>query len=220
VNNLAKTRESSEVVKGRILEAAGRLFAQHGVNGVSIRKIAAEAGINHALIFRYFGSKDGLVTAILRRDLSGLRNVFSVMPEPLSVAISNLRKLLLNFLNEDQDLVKLIVRSGLDGPSPEVYIDPGTERIATMLAKWIESQQVEEGLPDAKLVSIVVIGTLFSLVSASPWLITSVGFPPKDFDKCTEDIVDVLMWVIIKAMGLPAGVLKADQNAQTAKPAD
>lgn len=214
---MAKSRESSEVVKIRILDVAGKLFAQHGVNGVSIRKIAEEAGINHALIIRYFGSKDELVSAILRRELSTLKNIFSVIPEQTSDALKNLRGLLLNFLNKNQDLVKLIVRSELDGLSPESYIDQSTDRIATILAKWIESQQTDKNLPDAKLVSIVVIGTLISLVSIAPWLITSVGFPPKDFDKKTEDIIDVLLWMIAQAIGRPAGVLHPEQNAETPK---
>jgi AcrR family transcriptional regulator len=211
---LAKIRESSEVVKDRILDVAGKLFAQHGVDGVSVRKIATEAGINHALIFRYFGSKDGLVTAILHRELSTLKNIFLVIPEQTSDAVKNLRGLLLHFLNENQNLVKLIVRSGLDGLSPESYVDQSTERLATILAKWIESQQTDKNNPNAKLVSIVVIGTLISLVSSAPWLITSVGFPPKDFDKRTEDIIDVLIWVISQAIGLPTKVIQPDQNAE------
>ena len=212
---MAKTRESSEVVKSRILDVAGRLFAQHGVNGVSIRKIAEEAGINHALIFRYFGSKDGLVTEILRRDLSSLKTMFSVIPEQTSDALTNLRGLLLNFLNRNQDLVKLIVRSELDGLSPEVYIDQSSERLATILAKWIESLQTDKNRPDAKIVSIVVIGTLISMVSVAPWLITSVGFPPDNFDKRTEDVIDVLIWMITQAIGVPAEALTPDQNPET-----
>lgn len=214
---MAKIRESAEVVKDRILNTAGKLFAQHGVNGVGTRKIAAEAGTNSALIFRYFGSKGGLVTAILRRELSSLTNTFSVVPEQTSDAVENLRELLLNFLNKNQDLVKLIVRSELDGLSPESYIDQSTERLATTLAKWIESLQTDKNLPDAKLVSIVVIGTLISLVSTSHWLVTSVGFPPKDFDKKTEEIIDILLWIIGQAIGSPAGVLQPEQNAETTK---
>ncbi len=101
---MAKIRESAEVVKDRILNTAGKLFAQHGVNGVSTRKIAAEAGTNSALIFRYFGSKGGLVTAILRRELSSLTNTFSVVPKQTSDAMENLRGLLLNFLKKKSGL--------------------------------------------------------------------------------------------------------------------
>jgi len=203
VDNLAKHRESSIVVKDRIIDVASKLFAQHGVAGISIRKIAEEAGINHALVFRYFGSKDELVTEILRRELSTLKNTFSVIPDKTSDAVQNLRNLLLGFLNNNQDLVKLIVRTELDGLSPESYIDQNSERLASKLANWIESQQTDKNLPNAKLVSIVVIGTLISLVTISPWLITSVGYPLTGSDKRSEDVIDVLMWIIYQAIRAP-----------------
>ncbi len=214
VSGMARAGEASDTAKEKILDAASGLFAQYGVNGVSIRKIAAEAGINHALIIRYFGSKDQLVTAILRRELSALKNTYSVIPEQPSNPFKNLRGLLLTFLKENEDLVKLIVRSELDGLSPESYIDQSTQRIATLLANWIESQQTDKSLPNAKIVSVVVISTLISLISVAPWLVTSIGFSPKDIDKKTEEIIDVLLWMIAQAIGLPAGVSQPDQTAK------
>jgi AcrR family transcriptional regulator len=214
--DMAKTRESSEIVKSRILDVAAKLFSQHGVDSVSIRTIAAEAGINHSLVIRYFGSKDELVTAILRREISSLTGKYSAKPgQETSEGLENLRSIFLNYLSANQDTVKLIIRSGLDGLSPESYIDQNTERAANMLATWIESHQTEKELPDAKLVSIVVMGTLFSLVSIAPWLTTSVGFPPEGSDKRTEDIIDVLIWIVFKAIGLPSVIPQYDQNTET-----
>ncbi len=43
-----------------ILKAAQRLFSQRGYEHVGVRDIAAEVGINAALVIRYFGSKDEL----------------------------------------------------------------------------------------------------------------------------------------------------------------
>ena len=217
---VAKQKESSEVVKGRIMDAAARLFAQHGVNGVSTRRIAEEARTNSALIFRYFGSKDKLVREILQRELSTLKTSYSFIPIQPSAALENLRRLLLIFLKENQGLVKLIVRSQLDGLSPEAYVNQSSERLATTLATWIESQQTRKGYPDARLVSIVVIGTLMSLVCSAPWLMTSVGFETEDFDKYKEEIIDVLLWVIAQAIGFHAGALhpsQTNQNSDTEK---
>ena len=64
---MGKQKESSEIVIERVLKVPTELFAEHGVDGVSIRQIAAAAGINHALIIRYFGSKDALVAEILKK---------------------------------------------------------------------------------------------------------------------------------------------------------
>ena len=51
-------------VRERILEVAERLFAEHGMSGVGLRAISAEAKVNLASIAYYFGSKDGLLEAL------------------------------------------------------------------------------------------------------------------------------------------------------------
>jgi AcrR family transcriptional regulator len=44
-----------------ILDAARRLFAEHGYVGTSMRMIATEAGVDAALIVHFFGTKAGLL---------------------------------------------------------------------------------------------------------------------------------------------------------------
>ncbi|WP_405734429.1 TetR family transcriptional regulator [Streptomyces sp. NBC_01537] len=46
--------------KARITEAARGLFLQHGYRGTTLRAVAAEAGVDSALISYHFGSKKGL----------------------------------------------------------------------------------------------------------------------------------------------------------------
>jgi AcrR family transcriptional regulator len=49
--------------KRRLLDAARYEFAQYGIAGGRVARVAAAAGCNKALIYAYFGSKDGLVDA-------------------------------------------------------------------------------------------------------------------------------------------------------------
>lgn len=58
----ARTRET-------ILQAARHRFAEAGYEQTTLRDIAADAGIDHALINRYFGSKEGLFARTVAIDL-------------------------------------------------------------------------------------------------------------------------------------------------------
>lgn len=53
----------------RLLAAAERLFAEHGVDGVSLRAVMQAAGANVASVHYHFGSKDALLDAVVRSRL-------------------------------------------------------------------------------------------------------------------------------------------------------
>jgi len=54
-------------LKQTILDAAEGLFARHGFYGVTTRQVAAEAGVDTALIHYYFGAKRELFDAVFLR---------------------------------------------------------------------------------------------------------------------------------------------------------
>lgn len=63
----AGSTDSSAYSKGaqRILITAEKLFGEHGINGVSMRQILAEAHhANKAGVYHHFGSKEGLLLAV------------------------------------------------------------------------------------------------------------------------------------------------------------
>jgi AcrR family transcriptional regulator len=54
-------------VRAALVAAATDLFADRGPSAVTVREIADAARVNHGLVHHYFGSKDGLVTAVLEQ---------------------------------------------------------------------------------------------------------------------------------------------------------
>jgi AcrR family transcriptional regulator len=56
----------------KIFASAERLFAQRGFNGVSVRDIANDAGVNSALVGYYFGGKQGLLSEVYTRHCTPL----------------------------------------------------------------------------------------------------------------------------------------------------
>jgi AcrR family transcriptional regulator len=53
-----------------IRNAAMRLFAERGAAAVTVREIAAEAGVSAGLVMHHYGSKDGLRDAVDRRAVA------------------------------------------------------------------------------------------------------------------------------------------------------
>ena len=58
------TRDTTESVRSRIVEAAVELLESGGPDAVSTRAVAAAAGVQPPAIYRHFGDKDGLLEAV------------------------------------------------------------------------------------------------------------------------------------------------------------
>ena len=58
---------SEFTTKNRILDTAEKLFATNGFAATSLRAIIKEAGVNTASAHYHFGSKEGLIQAVLER---------------------------------------------------------------------------------------------------------------------------------------------------------
>ena len=55
--------------KGRILDAAERLFARDGFHATSLRNITREASVNLAAVNYHFGSKEALISEVISRRM-------------------------------------------------------------------------------------------------------------------------------------------------------
>ncbi|AKT38236.1 TetR family transcriptional regulator [Chondromyces crocatus] len=62
-------QRDADRTRSAILSAAHSLFATRGFANTGVREVAELAGVNSALVGRYFGSKEGLFRATLERSL-------------------------------------------------------------------------------------------------------------------------------------------------------
>ncbi len=62
-------RHDSRITKATILRAAERIFAETGLAGARTEAIADSAGINKAMLYYYFKSKQGLYRAVLEANV-------------------------------------------------------------------------------------------------------------------------------------------------------
>jgi AcrR family transcriptional regulator len=81
----AEPRERADAQRNRekVLAAAERLIACHGVDNVSMDAIAAEAGVGKGTLFRRFGDRAGLAQALLEERTIALQEAIIRGPAPL-----------------------------------------------------------------------------------------------------------------------------------------
>jgi AcrR family transcriptional regulator len=68
--------------EAKILDAARRVFIRRGTSGARVQDIAAEAGVNQALVHYYFGSKDELAERVFIEAAQLLMPAFAPNPVP------------------------------------------------------------------------------------------------------------------------------------------
>ncbi len=103
-----------------ILDAAERRFAERGYDGVSVREIAADAGLkNQASLYYHFANKQEIYDAALQRDvdaiiarIAGGADV-AARPRDATVVARDLDRVL-DYLIEHPHAARLIQRAGLD----------------------------------------------------------------------------------------------------------
>lgn len=78
-------KERADAARNRaaVLEAAARLFAEQGVEAVSMDQVAAAAGVGKGTVFRRFGDKSGLAAALLDARERVLQEAILHGPPPL-----------------------------------------------------------------------------------------------------------------------------------------
>jgi TetR/AcrR family transcriptional regulator len=107
----------SSAAREQILDAAETLFARQGFDPTTIKEIGAEAKLNPALLYYYFGSKEELYKAVLQRIVTGLVSTGGQVMEAAPAPADAIRALIaaqVEFMLARPAIPKLIVREMID----------------------------------------------------------------------------------------------------------
>ncbi|MFD1149921.1 TetR/AcrR family transcriptional regulator [Saccharothrix hoggarensis] len=108
-----KERADAARNRAKILDVAARLFSRHGVAAVSMDQIAGEAGVGKGTLFRRFGDKAGLASALLGVREEDLQRSVLSGPPPVGPGAPAGERLVAfvtayaRFLEANLDLVRL-----------------------------------------------------------------------------------------------------------------
>ncbi len=95
-------RDERGVLAARIVAAARDEFAEHGWAGTTIRAVARAADVDPALVYHYFGSKEGLLDAATNPPQKWLESVAKVWTTPIEQLGAALITLLLTSWADDE----------------------------------------------------------------------------------------------------------------------
>jgi AcrR family transcriptional regulator len=77
---LPRVRRTADEARRLILDAAEKRLAEVGPAGLRLQDVAAEVGVSHPTVLHHFGSREGLVEAVVARSISALnRTLFEAM---------------------------------------------------------------------------------------------------------------------------------------------
>ncbi len=156
-NSMRPQTERSDLTRARILEAAIRQFSQNGLAGARTEQIAEEAGVNKALLYYYFKSKEDLYSAAVESVFEEVRSSSAaVLESNASVGERFLQIVLGNF---DRSYSHPEMRSLMQ--QEMVRLHRGEENRLAPMAKnffrplWIMVDKLlDEGIASGELVSV------------------------------------------------------------------
>ena len=151
----------TERTKRLLLEAAVEEFAERGLDGASMARIAERAGINKERLYRYFGDKDSLFDTVLTREMDKLADAVD-WPDRILQDIGEYVGRLFDYHTDHPHLVRLLLMEGLTDRASNA-----AARSATYQAKVkaFEAAQQEGYLDDA----IPADHLLFMLIALTAW---------------------------------------------------
>ena len=123
-------RDSVET-RARILKTAEKILSEKGFDGARVDDIAKEAGVNKALIYYYFKSKNEILETILSNLFQEAKNLLVQSAGNTSDISSEggYRKLFdayINFVTRNRKIIKIaIAESAKDDAKPSIVMELG-----------------------------------------------------------------------------------------------
>ena len=136
-------RDEKGVLAARILDAARGEFAQNGSAGTTIRAVARAADVDPALVYHYFGSKEGLLDAATNPPQRWLENVAKTWTTPVPQLGSALVRLMLSAWADDE--IGPVLRAVLQTAAHEASTREKLRRVVEGQLMGVSQLGVDEG---------------------------------------------------------------------------
>jgi len=184
-SHVAKT-EARSAAEEALLDAAERLLVEVGHSGITTRRLAEEAGVNHGLVHYYFGSIENVLVRTLERFTQRLTERQRELYAAESPFIEKWRTAMRYLISEDVTYEKIWLElQALAWNRPELQ-----QPLARVDAEWraVLTEAFEE--PHRKLGIEMPLDALVSLV-----LTFNIGIMVERLGGIETGHADLLEWI-------------------------
>ncbi len=196
----------AEATKARILAAAIALVAERGIDGTTVRDVAAWGKVSLATVLHYFGSKEGLhiaVVAAMDKELEALRLQLLETLRPGATASEVLDAMVRRawaFARHHRGAHKIVLRTVLvEGGLPKDRIDtlmvPALEDASGILAGVLGIDQLRARM---SVQSIVQLSARYAIAGDLELLaITQAADVEQANERIADHLVDLAMALLL-----------------------
>lgn len=183
-----------------MLDVAEELFGELGYRAASMDEIAARVGVSKPMLYHYYGSKDGLFVACLRRARAGMRDAILAGAMSSEVREERLFAALVawfRFVDDHRTLWKIITESELEFPEAAEEIDAIRDEQTVLIAGLMAATATPGHLADP--IELQVVAAAISGVGerVAHWRHRNPGVTP---ERAARHLMQ-LLWVGLERMG-------------------
>ena len=186
-------------IRDRILDAAKKVYAQHGFRGATTRLIAIEAGVNEVTLFRTFGSKAALFEALMRDHVAQ-----SPIPELPDNPVNPEREMtvwvssVLTHMRENRALIRTSFGEIEERPEAAVSMCEGPNCAGMILTDYmLRLQSMGLAAPDCDIPTAVSM-----LMSSMFGDAISRDVMPTAFPQPESDAASRYVGIVLRALGI------------------
>jgi len=186
-----------EATTAAILDAAEELFSANGFEAVTVRAIAARAGVSHALVHRYLGSKADVFRAVLSR---GQGVMLAAAPDDPDI-LATTNRIMREGLTRHRRYVRLVAAAALHGLPYEQttgrfeVMDRLVELAQRAAASAPPGAPTDEDL-DPRFVVACIAAIYLGWAATESWVLQSVGLGDLDEAEALDGLERVMLGIL------------------------
>lgn len=185
-------RKKDEEKRGKILDAATKVFASQGFYNAKMQDIAKEAGVAHGTLYLYFNSKDSLLAAIFQEVFGELIEYIRSEIQKQDNPEDKFRKMIdlqIDIIETNPNLTKLIL---IEFPRTGNFLNDSNIDVLSTYITMI-GEILNEGINRGSFSTSIDIDTIATMIYAgiqglaTRWILDDMKYTLKGMEKGISD---------------------------------